>query len=100
VQEVGKIRVGKDYTELDLSKTEVSIVVRINTVSDTMIKLIEKARREGDSLGGTIKCVAKGVPAGWGEPVFDKTHADLGKAMLSINAVKGFDMEAVSPELE
>jgi chorismate synthase len=92
VQEVGKIRVGKDYTELDLSKTEESIVrCPDKLVSDTMIKLIEKARREGDSLGGTIKCIAKGVPAGWGEPVFDKLHADLGKAMLSINAVKGFE---------
>lgn len=53
---------------------------------------IQEVRREGDSLGGIIRCIVKGVPAGWGEPVFDKLHADLGKAMLSINAVKGFEI--------
>ena len=57
-----------------------------------MHKSIEKVWDEGDSLGGTIACVARGVPAGLGEPVFDKIHADLGKAMLSINAVKGFEI--------
>lgn len=55
---------------------------------------IEKARKAGDSLGGIITCRIEGVPAGWGEPVFDKLHADLGKAMLSINAVKGFEYGA------
>jgi chorismate synthase len=56
-----------------------------------MINLIEKTRKAGDSLGGVISCVIKGVPPGIGEPVFDKLHAELGKAMLSINAVKGFE---------
>jgi chorismate synthase len=57
-----------------------------------MEALIAAAAAEGDSLGGVISCVLRGVPAGWGEPVFDKIHADLGKAMLSINAVKGFEI--------
>ncbi len=57
-----------------------------------MIKLIERIRSEGDSVGGIIECIALGVPAGWGDPVFDKLDADLSKAMLSIPAVKGFDI--------
>jgi len=57
-----------------------------------MRELILAAKAEGDSLGGVITCIAKGVPPGLGEPVFDKLHADLGKAMLSINAVKGFEI--------
>ena len=56
-----------------------------------MLSLIEEVRNEGDSIGGVVTCVVKGVPAGWGEPVFDKLHADLGKAMLGINAAKGFE---------
>ena len=51
---------------------------------------IEKIKKEGDTIGGEITVVASGVPAGWGEPVFDKLHADIGKGMLSINAVHGF----------
>ena len=57
-----------------------------------MESAIESVRDEGDSLGGIITCRIDGVPAGWGDPVFDKLHADLGKAMLSINAVKGFSI--------
>jgi chorismate synthase len=57
-----------------------------------MIDGIEQVRAEGDTLGGLVSCVAIGVPAGLGEPIFDKLHADLGKAMLSINAVKGFQV--------
>jgi chorismate synthase len=57
-----------------------------------MIEAIEKARADGDSLGGTIACVARGVPAGLGEPVFDKLEADLAKAMLSLPASKGFEI--------
>jgi chorismate synthase len=53
---------------------------------------IEAAKAEGDSLGGVVSCVVKGVPAGLGEPVFDKLHADLAKAMMGINAAKGFDL--------
>lgn len=61
-------------------------------VSEKMQQLIEKTAAEGDTLGGKIACVIKGAPVGLGEPVFDKLHADLGKAMLSINAVKGFEI--------
>jgi len=56
-----------------------------------MIERIERARKDGDSVGGVIRAVARGVPAGWGEPVFDKLEADLAKAMLSIPAVKGVE---------
>jgi chorismate synthase len=56
-----------------------------------MIDRVERARKDGDSVGGVIRAVARGVPAGWGEPVFDKLEADLGKAMLSIPAVKGVE---------
>ena len=54
--------------------------------------LIREVRKEGDTIGGSVRCVIDGVPAGLGEPVFDKLHAELGKAMLSINAVKGFEI--------
>ncbi len=60
--------------------------------AEKIFKAIEKARAEGDSLGGTIACVARGVPAGLGEPVFDKLEADLAKAMLSVPASKGFEI--------
>ena len=56
-----------------------------------MIKRIEQVRKAGDTIGGVISCVIKGTPVGIGEPVFDKLHADIGKAMLGINAVKGFE---------
>jgi chorismate synthase len=61
-------------------------------IAKSMEALILQAKDEGDSLGGVITCMIEGVPAGWGEPVFDKLHAELGKAMLSINAVKGFEI--------
>ncbi|MCB0333290.1 MAG: chorismate synthase, partial [Bdellovibrionales bacterium] len=57
-----------------------------------MISLIHLVQKEGDSLGGVVLCAARGVPVGLGEPVFDKLHADLAKAMVSINAVKGFEI--------
>ena len=57
-----------------------------------MIAAIEQARRDGDSLGGIVTCVARGVPAGWGEPVFDKLEADLAKAVMSLPASKGFEV--------
>jgi chorismate synthase len=60
-------------------------------IAAQMIERVEKARKDGDSVGGVIRAVARGVPAGWGEPVFDKLEADLGKAMLSIPAVKGVE---------
>jgi len=62
------------------------------TVAKQMIARIEEIKNLGDSIGGTVQCVINGVPAGLGEPVFDKLHAELGKAMLSINAVKGFEI--------
>ncbi|MEM7015271.1 MAG: chorismate synthase [Verrucomicrobiota bacterium] len=59
---------------------------------DQMIELIQEVRKEGNSIGGTVECVARGVPAGWGEPVFDKLEADLAKAMMSLPATKGFEI--------
>jgi chorismate synthase len=56
-----------------------------------MEQLITQVKKQGDTVGGTITCVIQNVPIGLGEPVFDKLHAELGKAMLSINAVKGFE---------
>lgn len=92
VSSVGDIELGVPYQDLDLSQTEDTIIRCPHpATAEKMIDLIDQTRKEGDTLGGTITCVIKGVPAGWGEPVFDKLHADLGKAMLSINAVKGFE---------
>ena len=92
VNSVGNIELKKSYTELDLSKTEENIVRCPDTeTAEKMISRIEEAGRDHDTVGGTIACVIKGVPAGWGAPVFNKLHADLGFAMLGINAVKGFE---------
>jgi chorismate synthase len=90
--QVGEIKLLKSYQDLDLSKTELNIVrCPDELLADTMIQKIEQVRKAGDTIGGTISCVIKGTPVGLGEPVFDKLHADIGKAMLSINAVKGFE---------
>jgi chorismate synthase len=90
--QVGDIQLLKDYKNLDFTKIE-SNPVRCpdELIAQTMLQRIEQVRKEGDSIGGVISCVIQGTPAGLGEPVFDKLHADLGKAMLSINAVKGFE---------
>lgn len=93
VSQVGEVKmnpIAYRPSRSDVDKT----IVRCpdQTVAAEMIALIEKIRDEGDSVGGVITCIAEGVPAGLGEPVFDKLHADLGKAMLSINAVKGFEI--------
>jgi chorismate synthase len=90
--QVGDIQLLKDYKNLDFTKIE-SNAVRCpdELIAQTMLQRIEQVRKEGDSIGGVISCVIQGTPAGLGEPVFDKLHADLGKAMLSINAVKGFE---------
>lgn len=90
--QVGNIQLDKDYKKYDFSLIE-SNAVRCPDVlyADKMAKLIEEVKSAGDTIGGVITCVVKGVPAGWGEPVFDKLHAKLGNAMLSINAVKGFE---------
>ena len=93
VSQVGNIKNEKTYSELDLSQTETSIIRNPDKNSSALMeKAIEDAKASGDSLGGVISCVIKNCPVGLGEPVFDKLHADLGKAMLSINAVKGFEI--------
>jgi chorismate synthase len=61
-------------------------------IAQRMIERIKEIRSEGDSIGGTVECVIRGIPAGWGEPVFDKLDADLAKAMLSLPATKGFEV--------
>ncbi len=92
VSQVGHIKLEKTYQELDLSKTEESIIRCPDAATAfKMVSYIEDIRKEGDTIGGIVSCVIKGTPIGLGEPVFDKLHADLGKAMLSINAVKGFE---------
>ncbi len=92
VSQVGEIKLQKHYTGLDLSKTEDNIVRCPDPeTAGLMISRIEAAARDRDTVGGVITGVVKGVPAGWGEPVFNKLHADLGFAMLGINAVKGFE---------
>ena len=81
----------KCHNELDLSKVDANIVRCPDAeIAEQMIAEIERIRKEGDTIGGEITALATGVPAGWGEPVFDKLHAEIGKAMLSINAVHGF----------
>ena len=92
VSSVGEEILMKPYQDLDFKQIENNLVrCPDEEVATRMITAIEKAKAEGDSLGGTITCVAQGVPAGWGEPIFDKLHARLGQVMLSINAVKGFE---------
>jgi chorismate synthase len=92
VSQVKDIKIDKSYLDLDLNKIDDNIVrCPDSKIAEDMIALINKVRDDGDSLGGKITGVAINVQVGWGEPVFDKLHADLGKAMLSINAVKGFN---------
>ena len=95
VSSVGAIYIDKPYQELDFSTIE-SNVVRCpdEEVAHKMISKIEEIKKAGDTIGGTVMCVLQNVPIGFGEPVFDKLHAQLGKAMLSINAVKGFEYGA------
>lgn len=92
VSSVSSIELNKSYRDLDLTKTE-EYPVRCpdEAVAEQMITAIEQARKAGDSLGGVVTCVISGVPVGLGEPVFDKLQADLAKAMMSINATKGFE---------
>ena len=90
--QVGDIKLLKEYHDLDLSKIDSTIVRCPDALlAETMIQKIEQVRKSGDTIGGVISCIIKGTPVGLGEPVFDKLHADIGKAMLSINAVKGFE---------
>ena len=92
VDQVGDIRFHSD--EFFALKEIESNLVRCpdKNVAEKMENLIREVRKEGDTIGGVISCVIKGVPAGLGEPVFDKLPAELGKAMLSINAVKAFEI--------
>src|SRR5205814_10470976 len=88
-QIVEKIKRAKDTT----ADVEASVVrCADEAVAKNMSALIEKTRADGDSLGGVIECVARNVPPGLGEPVFDKLEADLAKAMLSLPATKGFEI--------
>lgn len=92
VSSVGDIYLNKPYQDLDFSKIDSNPVRCPDPETATkMEKLIRVVKKEGDTIGGTITCVLQNVPIGLGEPVFDRLHADLGKAMLSINAVKGFE---------
>ncbi len=92
VSQVGEIKMDKPYTGLDLSQAEENLVRCPDPeTAERMIARIEAAAKDRDTVGGVITGVAQGVPAGWGEPVFNKLHADLGFAMLGINAVKGFE---------
>jgi chorismate synthase len=91
VSQVGDIK-APHYTALDLSKTEDNIVrCPDDAIAEQMIALIDQVRLDRDTIGGLVTCVIQNTPVGLGEPVFDKLHAELGKAMLSINAVKGFE---------
>lgn len=92
VSSVGELTLTKPYTELNLALAETNAVRCPDPIlAEQMEAYIKAIRKEGDTVGGVVSCVVKGVPVGLGEPVFDKLHAQLGKAMLSINAVKGFE---------
>ena len=92
VSQVGELQLQLTHNELDLSLTE-SNAVRCPDpeMAERMEAYIREVRKEGDTVGGVVSCVIRNVPVGLGEPVFDKLHANLAKAMLSINAVKGFE---------
>lgn len=90
--QVGSIALERDYHLYDLSKTETNAVrCPDSEKAAQMEELISQIKAEGDTIGGIITCVIKGCPAGLGSPEFGKLHADLGAAMLGINAVKGFE---------
>jgi chorismate synthase len=93
VKQVQKISAEISPDKVKLSDVEANIVrCPDKKIADKMIRLIEKMRREGDTVGGIVEGVARGVPVGWGEPVFDKLEADLAKAMLSLPASKAFEI--------
>ncbi|AQX11448.1 chorismate synthase [Elizabethkingia meningoseptica] len=92
VSSVGDIFCEKPYQDLDFSKIDDNIVrCPDEETAEKMITRIKEIKKQGNTIGGTITCVIKNVPAGWGEPVFGKLQAELGKAMLNINACKGFE---------
>jgi chorismate synthase len=89
---VGTLKLDKPYTDVDFNEIENNPVrVADAKMAVKMENYIKDIRKQGDTVGGTVTCVIKNIPIGLGEPVFDKLHAELGKAMLSINAVKGFE---------
>lgn len=93
VDQVGSLKWEGEWNP-ELKTVSESTIVRVPSLelAEQMEELIREVRKEGDTVGGAIRCVVSGVPVGLGEPVFDKLHAELGKAMLSINAVKGFEI--------
>lgn len=92
VSSVGELELKKSYQDLNLSLIDSNdIRCPDPETAQNMIDLIKQVKKDGDTIGGVITGVIKGVPAGLGEPVFDKLHADLAKAMMSINAAKGFE---------
>lgn len=93
VKQVQEIVAEVDHDKVTAQKIEANIVRCPDaSAAERMIDLIEQTRRAGDSVGGIVEAVARGVPAGWGEPVFDRLEADLAKGMLSLPASKGFDI--------
>lgn len=92
VSAVGNLKLNIPYHQLDLKNAETNAVRCPDTQTALQMETyIKDIRKQGDTVGGIVSCVIQNVPVGWGEPVFDKLHAELGKAMLSINAVKGFE---------
>ena len=92
VSQVGELKLDDDYSKYDFNEIENNAVRCPDPkMARQMFDLIDSVRKDGDTIGGVITCVIKNVPVGLGEPVFGKLHAELGKAMLSINAVKGFE---------
>jgi len=92
VEQVGDIKTDINFNTVTMEQIEANIVrCPDSEKANEMIRLIEEVRNDGDSIGGVIRGVIKNVPAGLGEPVFDKIPADLAKAMMSINATKGFE---------
>ena len=90
--QVGSIAIERDYSLYDFSEIERNIVRCPDPkIAEQMVALISEVKEQGDTIGGVISCVVKGCPVGLGEPAFSKLHAALGAAMLSINAVKGFE---------
>ena len=86
------MKLKKNYKLLDLNNTEKNIVrCPDNEYTKKFIDIIDNARKNHDTIGGVITCIVEGCPVGIGEPIFGKLHAELGRAMLSINAVKGFE---------
>ncbi|MCT3958333.1 chorismate synthase [Elizabethkingia anophelis] len=92
VSSVGDIFCEKPYQDLDFNKIDDNIVrCPDEETAEKMIARIKEIKKQGNTIGGTITCVIKNVPTGWGEPIFGKLQAELGKAMLNINACKGFE---------